>query len=155
MKKIAYTNSEGGVSIMVAVPREKVEEILGPMTDEDYEQRIWGRIPDDATNAVEIDDDAIPRDQEFRNAWKQNGNEIEHDLPKAKEIQLDRIRHAREPKFLALDVEFLQALEKGEDTTSIIAEKQSLRDMTEPLKALEPKSIDDIKNAWPDDMPQI
>ena len=50
---------------------------------------------------------------------------------KAIEITKDKIRAIREPMFAKLDVEFQMALEKGTDTSSIVAEKQRLRDLTD------------------------
>lgn len=50
---------------------------------------------------------------------------------KAIEITKDKIRALREPMFTKLDVEFQIALEKGLDTSKIVAEKQILRDLTD------------------------
>ena len=70
------------------------------------------------------------------------------DINKAKEITKDRLRQEREPLLLAQDIAFQRALEINADTSSIVAEKQRLRDITtlvdtantvEELKALEAK----------------
>jgi hypothetical protein len=70
------------------------------------------------------------------------------DINKAKDITKDRLRQEREPLLLAQDVAFQRALEINADTSTIIAEKQRLRDITtlvdiantiEELKALEVK----------------
>jgi hypothetical protein len=70
------------------------------------------------------------------------------DINKAKDITKDRLRQEREPLLLAQDIAFQRALETGEDTSAIVAEKQRLRDITklvdnvttvEELKALEIK----------------
>ena len=53
---------------------------------------------------------------------------IKTDMAKAKEIHKTRIRFAREPLLSKLDVEFQRALEKSEDTSTIVAKKQALRD---------------------------
>ena len=50
---------------------------------------------------------------------------------KAIEITKEKIRAIREPMFTKLDVEFQIALEKGTDTSDIVAEKQRLRDLTD------------------------
>ena len=50
---------------------------------------------------------------------------------KAIEITKEKIRAIREPMFAKLDVEFQIALEKGLDTSDIVAEKQRLRDLTD------------------------
>ena len=50
---------------------------------------------------------------------------------KAIEIAKEKIRAIREPKFKQLDLDFQRALETGSDTTLIVQEKQSLRDLTD------------------------
>jgi hypothetical protein len=49
---------------------------------------------------------------------------------KAKAITKDRLRAERTPLLEAQDVAFQRALENGADTTTIVAEKQRLRDVT-------------------------
>jgi len=154
MKKIMYTRAnDGGVSIITPSPKSEIENMLGSMSDEQYEAIIMRSVPSDAIGATEIDDDVIPVSEEmFYKAWKQNGNKIDIDLEIARAIQLERIRAAREPWFKELDQEFMQAIEKGLDTKEIAEDKQYLRDITEPLKALELTSIDDVKSAFPKEL---
>jgi len=68
------------------------------------------------------------------------------DINKAKNITKNRLRQEREPLLLAQDIAFQRALETGADTSTIVAEKQRLRDITklvdnvntvEELKSLE------------------
>ena len=54
-------------------------------------------------------------------------------LDKAKQITKDKIRKTRKPLLEAQDIVFQRALESGEDTTAIVAEKQRLRDLTNPV----------------------
>jgi hypothetical protein len=70
------------------------------------------------------------------------------DINKAKDITKDRLRVERKPLLEAQDVLFQRALESNADTSSIVAEKQRLRNITtlvdtantlEALKALEVK----------------
>lgn len=155
MKKLMYTRPDGGVSIVYPVTKEQIEKQLGALTDEQYEAHVRERsIPIDAVNVTEVDDADIPSDREFRDAWKQLDAKIDFDLEKAKAIQLNRVRAAREPKLVELDKQFMFAIERGEDTKEIVAQKQKLRDITEPLKALAPSSIDDIKNGFPGELKQ-
>jgi hypothetical protein len=51
-------------------------------------------------------------------------------LNKAKDITKDRLRGERAPLLAEQDVAFQRALESGADTSSIVAEKQRLRDIT-------------------------
>jgi len=55
---------------------------------------------------------------------------IKINLDKAKELQKDKMRVVRKPLLEKLDVDFVRALELGEDTASITAQKQALRDVT-------------------------
>jgi len=54
-------------------------------------------------------------------------------LDKAKNITKEGIRRKRKPLLEAQDVAFQRALESGEDTVPIVAEKQRLRDLTNPV----------------------
>jgi hypothetical protein len=67
-------------------------------------------------------------------------------INKAKEIKKEKLREERLPLLQAQDVAFQRALETGENTSAIVAEKQRLRDITqvvdtattvEELKAIE------------------
>jgi hypothetical protein len=55
---------------------------------------------------------------------------ISINLDKAKEITKDRLRKERAPLLAEQDVAFQRALETGDDTSAIVAEKQRLRDIT-------------------------
>jgi hypothetical protein len=76
-------------------------------------------------------------------------------LDKAKAITKNRLRAERTPLLQAQDVAFQRALEAGQDTAAIVAEKQRLRDVTaladqantlEELKALQAE-VDALKGA--------
>lgn len=61
---------------------------------------------------------------------------------KAEESTRGRLRIEREPRLAALDVQFVRALEAGQDTTAIATEKQALRDVTE--KSLSSLTIEQL-----------
>ena len=63
---------------------------------------------------------------------------------KAKEITNQRLRQERAPLLQAKDVEFQRALESGEDTSAIVAEKQRLRDITK--LADQATTLDELKS---------
>jgi hypothetical protein len=62
---------------------------------------------------------------------------------KAKVITKDRLRLEREPLLAEQDVAFMRATESGDDTTSIVTEKQRLRDIT--LLADTATTLDELK----------
>jgi hypothetical protein len=141
MKKLIFTRPDGGISVVIPNSKEKIERILGKLTDEQYKAHIKSSIPKDATNIREVDDADIPASREFRDAWVDVTAEPKIDIccKKARDIQLTKLRSDRNKKLEKLDKDFLLALEK--DDAANIAEvkqkKQALRDLTEPLKAME------------------
>ena len=70
------------------------------------------------------------------------------DISKAKDIWKDKIRGARKPALEKLDVDFIKAQEAGTDTTSIVADKQTLRDL--PSQVDTATTTDEIKAVWND-----
>jgi uncharacterized protein YdaT len=65
-------------------------------------------------------------------------------LEKAKEITKNRLREERKPLLEAQDVAFQRALEEGQDTASIVAEKQRLRDVTTLVDTV--TTLDELKS---------
>ena len=70
------------------------------------------------------------------------------DINKAKEVWKDKIRVARKPVLEKLDVDFMRATEQGTDTTSIVNDKQTLRDL--PSQVDTATTVDEIKAVWND-----
>lgn len=154
MKKLAYARQDGKVSIVTPAPKADIEKVLGPLTDEEYKNHVKERSIPQGVTTIEIDDAALPSDREFRDAWKMNGDKIDYDLTVAKEMQLARVRAARTPFLEELDTQFMLAVEKGDEAKrqQVADEKQRLRDITNPIKALTPTSIEDVKNAFPQEL---
>ena len=70
------------------------------------------------------------------------------DISKAKNIWKDKIRDARKSVLEKLDVDFIKAQETSSDTTSIVADKQTLRDL--PSQVDTATTTDEIKAVWND-----
>jgi len=70
------------------------------------------------------------------------------DIPKAKDIWKDKIRVARKLALEKLDVDYMRANEAGTDTTEIVADKQTLRDL--PTQVDTATTTDKIKAVWND-----
>ena len=64
-------------------------------------------------------------------------------IDKAKDIVKTRLRAEREPLLEAQDVLFQRALESGDDTTAIVAEKQRLRDITNQVDSM--TTVEELK----------
>lgn len=115
MAKIVY-QTESGIAIITPTGELSIEEVAA----KDVPAGVPFRI---------VNDDEVPNDRTFRNAWKDEGG-IKVDMPKAVEITKDRLRNERAPLLTSLDVQYQRAQEEGRDTTIIITEKQRLRDVT-------------------------
>ena len=70
-------------------------------------------------------------------------------INKAKEIWKNKIRIARKPKLEELDIQFMKAQETGADTSTIVANKQELRDY--PTQVDSATTTDEIKAVWDTD----
>jgi hypothetical protein len=70
------------------------------------------------------------------------------DITKAKEVWKNKIRQARTSALTKLDIDFIKAQEQGNDTTAIVADKQTLRDL--PSQVDTANSIEEIKAVWND-----
>ena len=68
------------------------------------------------------------------------------DINKAKEVWKNKIRNARTSALAKLDIDFIKAQEQSNDTTSIVADKQTLRDL--PSQVDTANSITEIKAVW-------
>jgi hypothetical protein len=132
--RLIYTRPDGGLSIVHAAPKGRLELVLGPLTDAEYEQHVIDRsVPPDAVNPRVLPQDFVVNpDRTFRNAWEDTGATIAVNMPKARDIHRDYLRRLRGPLLKQLDVEFMQAVERDSaaDKARIAAQKQTLRDVT-------------------------
>mgnify|MGYP004072339717 FL=1 len=69
-------------------------------------------------------------------------------MAKAREIHKTNIRNARESKLVALDIDFQRALEVGAATTSIVAQKQALRDAPAAAGITNATTPQELKAQW-------
>ena len=69
-------------------------------------------------------------------------------IDKAKDVWKEKIRTARKPVLEKLDIDFMKAQEAGTSTTSIVADKNVLRNL--PSQVDTSTTIDDIKAVWND-----
>lgn len=90
---------------------------------------------------VKIAPSEIPTNRKYRDAWADISPlaEVDIDLDKVKELKLKELREKRKDKLADLDTKMLIALEEGADLKEIKAKKKKLRDLTDPLKALDVK----------------
>lgn len=182
MKRIAFKRSDGGVSILVPAPLARlirIEEVSGSKvdfhevpadrlfssidqvpavlwseTEEAFVARVRAKdVPADATDVVEIDDQVDLTDRTFRDAWDVVGGAVVVDLPKARDVHMERIREARDAELEASDVEMTRALENGDDITALKAKRQALRDLPQTFDLTTAATADELKALWPAELP--
>lgn len=142
MKKLAYSNDETGLAaIVAAVPKHKIEEILGPMTDEEYENHVISRSIPQGKKFKKIDDAEIPAEREFRDAWifDENAEKIAIEGGRAKDLALKKLRAKRNKALDESDKLLARAQEIGTpaEVQELKAKRQKLRDITNTLKGFE------------------
>jgi len=93
----------------------------------------------------------IPKDRVYRNAWKDGGDKIDHNITKAKEIHKEYMRIARAEVLLALDIEYIRADEQKDNNkkSEIAATKQALRDVTTHPDIAIANTVEELKQVWP------
>lgn len=136
MTTILIERSDGGVSVMntddpsAAIP--KWEAITG------------------LTAVRHAEGTALP-DRTFRAAWKLSGSALAVDMPKARELHIERLRALREPLLAASDIEFIRAIEANDRDKQIevAARKQALRDVTADPSISAARTPEELKAAIP------
>ena len=131
--RIIYTTDEGTVAVLIPTDEcgLSIEEIAAKDVPEGKEYKI-------------VDVSELSSDRTFRNAWVLD-NEITVDIPKAKVITKNKLREERKPLLEAQDILFMQAQESGTDISSIVTEKQRLRDITNQVDNM--TTVDELKGA--------
>lgn len=146
---VQETDEESGVA--VHVPRtqtvsrtvEVSPAVYRDQTDEEFLAMVVAQSVPSGVHYQVVDADAIPQDRTFRNAWKTDGAGVVEDMEKAKVVAKDMLRAKRASVLQELDVQFMLALEKGEDTVAIASEKQRLRDVTKLVDGV--SSLSELK----------
>ena len=87
----------------------------------------------------------VPSDRTFRGAWTFNGDAVEIDMDKARDIHKDNLRAERAPRLEALDVDYMKALEAGSGADAIAAKKETLRNITADAKIANAADADALK----------
>jgi len=141
--RIAYKNSDGGVSIVMPTPE------FCACPENDLAKLVERSVPEGCEYEV-LDVDDIPSDRYFRNAWLLNAG-IKIDRPRAEKVHLDKLREVRDDKLKAEDIEYQKALEFRDDAkmNAVAARKKKLRDMPTDTD-FTGLSLDEVKAFIPD-----
>ena len=113
-QRIIYTNTEGGVSVIVPTGELPIEEVAAK------------DVPAGATFEI-VTTDEVPSDRTFRGAWVMGDCCIDHDLDKCKAIGHDKRRAARATEFAPLD-EVIAKQIPGVDAVAAEEARQVIRD---------------------------
>lgn len=111
--KIIFQNSQGGVSVIIPTGELSIEEVAA----KDVPQGVAYEI---------VEDDAIPSDRFFRNAWVANGAAVDVDLGKAKDIGHDIRRQQRAEEFKPYDEVIMKQI-PGADAVAAEEARQQVR----------------------------
>lgn len=112
--KIIYQNQEGGVSVIHPTGELSIEEVAAKDVPEGVAYEI-------------VEDDAIPSDRTFRNAWVMGDCCIEHDLDKCKALGHDMRRAKRAEEFKPHDEVIMKQI-PGADAQAAEEARQEIRD---------------------------
>ncbi len=138
--------TDGSVAVMTLVEGADLKTAL----------RKWGDAnPGKYLSHRNMEDSAIPKDREFREAWADITPEpmIDIDMVKARAIHLNRIRVKRNVELARLDIEAIRAEDMGlvDELTKIKAKKQILRDLPQTIQIDldKAKTVEELKAIQP------
>ena len=113
MTRIIFQNESGGVAVIIPTGELSIEEVAAKDVPEGIAYEI-------------VEDDAIPADRFFRNAWVANGAAVDVDLDKAKDIGHDIRRTKRAEEFAPFDAIIMKQI-PGNNAVEAEASRQEIR----------------------------
>ena len=105
----------------------------------------------------DYDSDMLPEpsnDERFFNLLEWVEDAVRVNMPKARDIHMDKIREMRNKELAKKDIEYMRALEADDgSSTAIAAEKQALRDIPQTFD-LTTDTPEELKEKWPEGLPK-
>jgi len=157
---IAITLNDDSVAMMGFLTRARGSTLPYGAEWSDEEGGWWIRQPTDANVFAEVsrvfpnakgfkqvDPDSVPEDRTFRDALRFDGRRFSHDMPKAREIKREHLRHARAPLFEQNDIALRDAT-LDNDRTKLDAAKRRrdyLRDVTKDPRIEAAQTVEELK----------
>lgn len=151
---VVFTRPEDG-GLSYVHPCRSVDD-PEDMTDDQIFERALKDIPKNAINPTAMFFRDLPKERDYRGAWKQNAHGlVEHDITKAKDMMRQYLRQARAPKLQQLDTDYMRADEAGNAQLkkSIADQKQRLRDLTAMPEIEACETVEQLRSIWPSDLP--
>ncbi len=127
---IIYERPDGGMSV------------IRPVGDVSAESQVKF-VPKGAVYEI-VDEDDLPKDRLFRDAWKKNGKTVETDLDAAKEQAHNWRRAKREEEFAPLDKEITINIKAQAKVDQIESHRQAVRDKYDLIQTEIDASADEI-----------
>ena len=138
-KRVIWTDSVTGF-VCTLTPSDNCKKTVEEIAKKD--------VPEGETYYI-LNTTDVPTDNIYWEAINYHPSQgFTYDIAKAKEVQKGLIRTAREPKLQELDIQFQRALETGASTTSIVNQKQLLRDAPDSTILANATTIAEIKASW-------
>ena len=133
--KIIYQNESGGVSVIIPTGELNIEEVAKK------------DVPAGVSYEI-VEDDAIPSDRTFRDAWVMGDCCVDHDIDKCKQIGHDKRRAARDEEFKPHDEVIMKQI-PGADADAAEAARAAIRTKYEQVQtAIDAATTpEDIKTA--------
>jgi len=118
--KIIYQNESGGVSVIIPTGELNIEEVAKK------------DVPAGVSYEI-VEDDAIPSDRTFRDAWVMGDCCVDHDIDKCKQIGHDKRRAARDEEFKPHDEVIMKQI-PGADADAAEAARAAIRTKYEQVQ---------------------
>jgi hypothetical protein len=148
-KRIVCKSASGGLRTIQPHEANRLED----ESDEDFLERMaQNLVPKDLPYCI-MEDPSKVLDRTFRMAWVwrgENNPKLTIDISQAKQIWVDKWRTARKPILETLDIEYLKASERKDESEldKIAQKKQELRDVTKhDLSSV--NDVAELKKVWP------
>lgn len=132
MKAIVYTSENGNAAVAGLAADISEAAALAALQKEHPDAKLMDAVD-------------LPKDQDFFDAWVLTDEGVRVSMDKARELAKQKIRRIRQPMLAELDVAFQRALETSSDTSSIVVQKQKLRDATSLTDGTQ--TVDDLRQA--------
>lgn len=130
-KIIIFSEDNGNMGICIPNPKLDINFVLNK----------------DCPNGIIVDTSIVENlDKDFFDAYEIKNNLPSINITKAKEAWKNKIRNARVEALAKLDIDFIKAQEQSLDTTQIVADKQTLRDLPNQVDIA--TTINEIKAVW-------
>jgi len=161
MKVIMTPNPNSPYNLRKISPAYGGQEFVGWTEDEVLQRALArrlasGSIPpgDDGYHIVEEED--LPTDYYFFDAWEWSGSAVSVSMEKARAVHLTHIRRVRDEELAKEDVTFMRAVEAGDTDAqaTIKTKKQTLRDLPATFDITTGVDTPEkLKAKWPTELP--